>query len=1120
MPQIHLDRTMRRKSGYKVSLLLLFCLFKAAFSFAQPDRIGFDHFTQNSGLSSGYVNSLIQDSHGFLWIATENGLNRFDGINFIKYFFDAGDTTSLPSNSVTYITEDTAGNLWVMTLRGLCEYNRKLDRFSRKKLFAGTATLNREFMYSGFADRKGYLWVSATNGIFRINLNNQDLLTRSSVRAEHYNLNEDDVDRVNKNKVYRFAEDKDGRIWVASFGRNLYYFDQDQNKFIAQPINLPEASKFSNNLKDLLIDRDGDFYLTIESVGMVIWQRDKNVFRFYHPDGSDSNPRGDILFAAAEDKNGLIWFGDRIETGISIYNKKTGKFRNLRHDSSNPFSLNSDKINYIYCDNTGTIWVASILGLDKYSPGKYVFNSYVSDPLVPEKLSFNNILCFEESKNGDIWIGTDGGGLNRFNRGTGKFSHYTHDPLKPGSLSSNAVISVCEDREGTLWMGTFNGGLIKLKNGIFTNYMPDPSKANSISCKDVWYVLEDSKGNLWVATLTKGLDLFDRKNNRFYNFTSRTGDTTTLVNNSLVELYEDSRQNLYITCNQGVSIINLNDYDFSKMPPDIKFHNLRHSDTRNSISNNNVCCVREDREGNIWFGMKGTGLDRLDRKTGKFSNYSVKDGLPGNSVTSILVDDENNLWLATNNGLTRFNVRTNKISVYDRNDGLVNNSLKGWAMKTRDGEMFFGGSDGFNTFYPSLIEEYKNPHKPAVVITGLKIFNNPVSIGEKIRERTILTEDISETRDLVLSFRENFFTFDFIALDFVTPERNSYAYMMEGFDHDWIKCDTRHEASYTNLGPGKYTFHVKASNNAGVWNEEGATLHVTILPPWYKTLLFRILAVSIILFSISYLVISKINQFKRESQKLEKLVAEKTSELQEANTSLKNLVATKDKFFSIIAHDIKNPFIAIMGLSEILETDFPSMTDDKKMEMIKMISNSSKNLYSLLENLLKWSRSQRGTIEFKPENTELRKFLPDTVRLLADSAAAKDISISLDFSDSDLTVYADRQMVDTIVRNLISNAIKFTNRGGRVRVTAEKVDGFACIKVSDTGVGISREHIDKIFNIDSPSTTPGTENEKGSGLGLILTKEFVSKNGGNIGVESIPGEGSSFHFTIPLAAKS
>jgi two-component system, sensor histidine kinase ChiS len=1117
MLQDYFDKPMSTKPRIKITLLTVFCLLQATISIAQSDKIGFDHFTQNNGLSNCYVNSLIQDSRGFIWIATENGLNRFDGINFRKYFFDPSDTTSLPSNSVTYMTEDKTGNIWVMTLRGLCEYDRKLDRFSRKKLIAADATLNHEFIFSGFTGKNGFLWVSATNGIFRINLNDQDLLSRSVIKAEHYNLNEEDVDRVNKNKVYRFAEDKEGRIWVTSFGKNLYYYDPVQNKFIVQTIDLPETSRFSNNLKDIMIDRDGDIYITVESVGLVIWQRDKNVFKFFHPDGSDANPRGDILYALSEDNDGLIWIGDRIESGVSIYNKNTGKFKNLRHDSSDPFSLNSDKINNIYCDNTGAIWVASILGIDKYSPGKYVFNSYVSDSNVPDKLSFNNILCFAEGEAGDIWIGTDGGGLNRFNKGTGKFSHYVHDPSIAGSLSSNAIISLCEDHEGTLWLGTFNGGLVKMKNGIFSNFMPDPLKPNSISCKDIWYVLEDSKKNLWVATLTKGLDLYDRKTNKFYNYTSRTGDSTTLINNSLVELYEDSRQNLYVTCNQGVSVMNLNDYDFSKMPPDIKFHNLRHSETRNSISNNNVCCVMEDNSGNIWFGMKGTGIDKLDRATGKFSNYSVKDGLPGNTVTAILADSEDNLWLATNNGLAKFDTKTLRVTSFDRSDGLVNNTLKGWAIKAKDGEMFFCGPEGFNSFYPASIEEYKNPHIPPVVITQLKIFNKPVKINDKIRKRTILTSDISETRELVLTYKENFFSFEFFALDFVTPEKNSYAYKMEGFDRDWINSESRREASYTNLSPGKYLFRVIASNNAGEWNREGASLRVIILPPWWKTLLFRIVAISVVLFTISYLIVSKISQLQREQKKLAKLVAEKTSELQEANTSLKNLVATKDKFFSIIAHDIKNPFIAIMGLSEILEEDYSSMPDEKRVEIIKMISTSSKNLYDLLENLLKWSRSQRGTIEFKPERTDLKEFVPGIINLLRNSAVTKGISLSFNISDPGLAIYADRQMVDTIIRNLLSNAIKFTNRGGEVKLSAEKADGFAMIKIIDNGVGIGKDHIDKIFNIDSPSTTPGTENEKGTGLGLILTKEFVSKNGGRIGVNSTIGEGSTFYFTIPLA---
>jgi signal transduction histidine kinase len=509
--------------------------------------------------------------------------------------------------------------------------------------------------------------------------------------------------------------------------------------------------------------------------------------------------------------------------------------------------------------------------------------------------------------------------------------------------------------------------------------------------------------------------------------------------------------------------------------------------------------------------------------------------------------------------LAKFNPKTKEVIVFDHKDGLQNKILKSWAIKTRDGEMFFGGSDGFNSFYPERIKYNQNQNKPPVIITGLKIFNKTVKINEQFNNRILLANNISETRELMLTYKENYFTFEFIALDYTTPEKNNYAYMMEGFDDGWILCGTKREASYTNLDPGEYTFRVKASNNDGIWNEEGTSIKVVILPPWWETWWIRLIVSFAIISVLAYIYYSRVKHFKNQKILLEKLVAKKTSELQEMNTmlvkqakelnqtnslleerqeqieeqseellaqkealvkmnnELHDLNATKDKFFSIIAHDIKNPFNAILGFTELLEENFKEWTDEMKLEIITLVHKSSKNLFQLLENLLQWSRSQRGIIEFNPEKIDLKDTFHNMVELMKDTAETKNIELGFTLPENGLVVHADRQMLDTIMRNLISNAVKFTNTGGKVHCIAEINDGFVNIKVTDNGVGIRSEIKDKLFKIDSNYTTHGTENELGTGLGLILVKEFVEKHGGKIGVESEVGRGSEFHFTLPLA---
>jgi signal transduction histidine kinase len=648
-----------------------------------------------------------------------------------------------------------------------------------------------------------------------------------------------------------------------------------------------------------------------------------------------------------------------------------------------------------------------------------------------------------------------------------------------------------------------------MKDGRFHTFLPDPSDINSISSTDIWYVFEDSRQNLWVATLTNGLDLFDRKTGKFYHYSHSDADSTSISNNSLMSIYEDSRHQLYITSYHGVSVIDLNSIYLSELPHDIQFKNLLHKDGRNSISSDAVFCVQEDKKGNIWFGTMGSGLDKLDPATGKFTNYSINAGLPGNSIHSILVDDMNNLWLATDKGLARYNPETFEINVYDFEDGLLNKSLKSWALKTRKGEMFFGGADGFNSFYPGEIKNNKNQNKPVVVLTGLKIFNKPVKIQEKIFDRIILNKDLSETKTLTLTYKENFFSIDFIALDFTTPLKNNYAYKLEGFDNEWINCGTRREASYTNLDQGEYTFRVKASNNDGIWNEKGASLNIIILPPWWKTIWFRIVEVISVLLIFGIFFIVRVRQLKVQKDLLEKTVEIKTAELNELN-------ASKDKFFSIIAHDLKNPFTSIIGFSDMMLESGIQNSPELLQKYSRMINESAVRTFRLLENLLEWASSQRGKISFQPLEINLMEVVSDELTLLEEMASNKNIRLINNVSDN-ISIVADKNMLRTILRNLLTNGIKFTPKGGEVQINSVVSDGHVEISVRDNGIGMSPEVIAGLFRIDSNLATRGTENERGTGLGLFLCKEFVEKHGGRIWAESGEADGSVFKFIIPLS---
>ncbi len=1126
-------------------------------SFGQSNSIEFDHYSTDDGLSNSYVTAILQDSRGFMWFGTGNGLNRFDGISFKTYSFDPNDSTSIPGTWITSLNEDSRGNIWITTSYGLCLFSREKDNFSRKAIAVDGEIVDDTYLITSFIDSHDLLWISSATGAYRVEIADEEARANRILNAKCFLLDEDDVSDVYKNNIFSFIEDQHGEIWAASNSKNLFHFDNQKGLFVAHPIDHPEAHNFSNNRKKILESSDGEFFISIEQNGLMEWDRITDQYTLFKPGNSEGDVKGNVLFSLEEDDKGDIWVGDRNSEGINIFNKETRTFRYCQSQELDFYSLNTNKINAIYRDQAGSMWVGTITGVDKHSPGKQKFKRYYSSPVLPDRLSFNNVLSFSESKTGDIWIGTDGGGLNKLDYKTGKFSWYKHAPDDPESLSSNSIISIFEDREGVVWMGTFHGGLARLEDGKFSTFLPDPTDPYAISNRNIWYVFEDSHRNLWLATLDSGLELFDRKLNRFYSYSRDENDSSSLANNSPLQIFEDSRQNLYIVGNRGVSILDLKEQDFSAKPPLLKFRNLSYSETQNSLSSNDIVCVQEDNDGHLWFGTAGSGIDKLDLETGVFTNYSTENGLPGNSVGSILVDSLNNLWLATNKGLARFNPETKFVDVFTTADGLQSNNLKGKAIKTSRGEMFFGGANGINSFYPERIQ-YRNLHKPPVVITRLRIYNEPVGIDEQINDNVILTCDISETGELVLGYKENYFTFEFAALDYTTPEKNNFAYLMEGVDKGWVEAGTRRAANYTNLDPGEYIFRVKASNNDGVWNEDGTTLKVIITPPWWETWLFRLAVATLVIFVLTYIYFLRVRRFKRQQLLLEKLVSEKTAELQQMNTrlreqakslnqtnavleerqaqireqqreltgqkdslvkmnkELRNLNATKDKFFSIIAHDIKNPFSAILGFAEMLKLNYKELNEETKLEIVDMINASSKSVYQLLDNLLKWSRSQRGVIEFKPERIELRELIGGVIELMKGSAETKKIELKLEVP-KDLSVCADLQMVDVILRNLIGNALKFTSIGGVVQIHSEVRGNFVQLQVADNGVGMERGVKEKVFEIDSNYTARGTANEEGSGLGLILVNEFVARHGGEIWVESEPGEGSTFYFTLPAA---
>jgi signal transduction histidine kinase len=619
------------------------------------------------------------------------------------------------------------------------------------------------------------------------------------------------------------------------------------------------------------------------------------------------------------------------------------------------------------------------------------------------------------------------------------------DEKKPYSISNKTIWNLFIDHNNTLWVSIYNVGidLFDIKTGkVLNRFRPDPDKPGSISGNNSWFFFEDDEKKMWVCT-QNGLDLFDSAANSFKVF---------------------------------------------KFP------------------DNDIGSFYKDKSGYLWVGTNTKGLFVCSPDGTILKTYDVTNILPNNRIHAIIQDKKGDIWISSNNGISRINPDIQSVRNYSREDGLQGDQFYQQSfLKTRKGELYFGGYSGLNSFFPDSLKD--NDFIPPVYITDFQIFNKPVVYAVPGAQ---FPTHISEADEIRLNWNQSVFSFSFAAINYIHPKKNQYAYIMEGFEKDWNYTDaSRRYVTYTNLDPGEYTFKVKASNNDNVWNEKGTSLKIIILPPWWKTLWFRAIGLSIIIFVVFALFRTRVLQLKKQQMLLEETVAKKTAELNELN-------ASKDKFFSIIAHDLKNPFNTIIGFSEMMKESVKLNDSATFYEYAVMINTSAVQTFKLLENLLEWANSQRGKLEFLPMPVNLKELVKDELLMAEEMAMGKSIELICDVDES-LTILADKNMIRTILRNLISNAIKFTHRNGKVIISARISHKHVDVSVSDNGIGMTQATISKLFRLDANLSTRGTDNEKGTGLGLFLCKEFVEKHGGKIWVISEIGKGSTFNFRLPLA---
>jgi ligand-binding sensor domain-containing protein/signal transduction histidine kinase len=1070
----------------------------------RPQTLRFNRLGTDQGLSDATVEAVFQDHRGFIWVGTADGLNRYDGYGFKVYKPDEEDPGSISGAYIWDVFEDSAGVLWVGTSLGVNRYVRETDSFvSYRHDPENPTSLSLNTVQDILEDARGEIWVATGGGLNRL-----DRASDTFVRFEH---DPEDPRTLSDDNVQVLFEDSAGRFWVGTQGG----LNRLEGEGFVHYLHDPEdANSLSHNyIRAIEEDRFGYLWIGTED-GLNRFHPDEpdRVERFRHDPQNPQSIRDNQVWSVYEDRRGVLWVGtDR--GGLAFLDREREAFVHYQHDPGNIFSISSDVVYVILEDTGGNLWTGNYAGgVNFIDRGSMAFDFYTHIPGDAGSLNHKSVLSFLEDQRDEIWVGTEDG-LARFDREQGNFRRYRHTPGSSAGPTAPAVLSLHEDPDGTIWVGTYNGGLNRFdsQTGTFVRLRLDDEDSPSAEKAQIWTLEIDRRGLLWVGTAS-GLYRVDRATGESTLFRADFGNPDALGHDYVWKLYEDRQGRIWAGTHDGLSLF---------VPEDETFVTFRHDpEDPTSLSFNQVVAIHEDDQGRLWLGTHGGGLNRFDPELRTATAYRVENGLPNDVVLTVTGSAGTGLWLGTNRGLSLFDPYQKTFTNFDHNDGLQGRQFnRGAALSSRRGELLFGGINGFNLFRTEDIEVNTEP--PPVVFTGFRIFNEVVAVSAD----GPLKKQVSEVESITLRHDQSVLSFDFAALNYRNAGRNRYAYKLEGFDSDWIQAGTARSATYTNLDPGHYTLRVRGSNNSGVWNEEGASVRLHILPPFWATWWFRLTVLVTLggmVFAAYYVRIWTMRRHNEELQaeivvrrQVEHERSRLLQEMESKNITLERQNAQLERFAYTVSHDLKSPLVTIRGFLGLLQRDAESEDRERLRDDISQIERAASTMSRLLDDVLELSRV--GRVANPTEEIALGDLAHQACDLLhgAEGQTAAEIDI-----DSRMpTVVGDRMRLLEVYQNLLENALKFSGDQDepRVEVGAIERDGQVDCFVRDNGAGVAPQYQEKIFGLFEQLDRAGG----GTGIGLTLVKRIVEVHGGEVWVDSEgDGRGSTFWFSLPLTGGS
>ena len=1071
------------------------------------EEIRFERISVDQGLPSHVCRAILKDRRGFVWVGSDNGLYRYDGYAFKAYNMTPGRRTTTAEVVISGLLEDRNGVIWIATagggLKSLDPRTDSLTTYLHDK--QDPTSLAHNDVYGLFEDHAGRLWVGTADGLDRL-----DRVTQNFSHIGYSSAGNDSLGGKTIRVIFESKTDP-GIYWIGSWGSGLYRFYESKNVWAHfTPDSLDRSTIGGRFVRCIVPSRvhQGSFWIGTSDGGVSLFSLASNTCRrFRHDPASSVGLSGNNVRALFEDSSGTVWIA-LDGAGINRFDTKRDRVLWYRHLPDNTNTLPSDGVFDLFEDETGLMWVATAEGICKSSVNRGAYIHYEHDPEVPDGMPDAYVASLIEDRSGRILLGTRRG-VFTFDPASETFSYLGGPAAGSHDARDTVVRTIYEDRSGKLWVGTPKGNLYTLHymTGVCTPFASVPGLPKGDKSA-ISALFDDGAGSFWVGT-GSGLYALDRAKRTLCSIPISTRDHPEPFSPDIGFISRDRTGTIWMgSWRSGL-------FSYSPETKAFTAHQYIPGDS-SSLGAQHVSDMYEDRQGTLWFATGG-GLSRFDRAQGTFKTFTEVDGLPANDISWVMGDRSGYLWLGTANGIARFNPVEGVARIYSTTLVAPIGYLGLCHLHGHDGTMYSSGNYGINIFHPEKARLVD--HIPPVYIVSFKIFDHEVHTDRPI---TMLDA-------MSISHSDNYFSFEFSALGLHNPRQNKYAYELEGFDNNWILSGNRHYAAYTNVPPGEYVFRVKGSNSDGVWNEKGTALRIVITPPLWKTwwayAAYAVLGAAL-LYSLYRLRLNRVRLRYRLA--MERLESEKMREVDRM----------KSRFFANISHEFRTPLTLVLGPLENLLTE---MKDEKVRQRLRVIKRNAQKLLGLINQLLDLSKLEAGGMKVRSRQLNIVPIVRGIAFSFESSAGLRKIDLSVSAEEDDIEVYVDTGMLEKILVNLLSNALKFTPEGGEVAVTLTAVyrlpdgphhggqaspdergvsggrgEGVVEIEVSDTGIGIPPDQLDKVFDRFYQIDASQTREQEGSGIGLALVKELVEIHHGTIQVESEVGRGTTFTVRLPL----